>query len=257
MLMPFISNVWWFATSYLILLALSPFINLALRSCGEGAHLRLIIGMTVVWSLLPSLVNMPVLYSNVIWFVLLYTVAAFIRLHPEHFGRGAGSYALGAILIYVSIIALMYVVDVTGFDTDLWGVYSYIEAINTGNSVMVLVASLLLFLAFKSLEIPHSRTVNGLARTVFGVYLIHDFFLVRTWLYDCLFDCGSYTDSVWMLPYVLMVVASVFVACSAAEFIRIRIMDDIFLRNLPEHVLSLQRRYDGWVDRILHRKDTE
>ena len=255
MLTPFICETWWFATAYLLMLLASPFVNKLLNACGARTHLKLIIGMVIVWSVVPSLFNEYPQFSELIWFLTLYVIAAFVRLHPGYFSGCAKRYLLIGMGFYLAIVLLMVLIDVTGFTTDIWGVDSYVDALHWHDNILVLAMSVFVFLAFVKTEIRHSRLINTVAGTMFGVYLLHEFPLMRDYLTHDLFDLYEYTTSPTLILHILMVVAVMMAVGIAVEFVRQIVMDRWLLKGLPDKVLGLQNRFDAWIDRILSKEE--
>lgn len=76
-LFPFITDKWWYTTSYIVFLLLHPFINQGLRTMGKEWHGRLIIVSLLLWGLIPYFdINMS--YS-VLLFLYLYSMIAYMR----------------------------------------------------------------------------------------------------------------------------------------------------------------------------------
>lgn len=106
------------------------------------------------------------------------------------------------------------------------------------------------FYCFRNLRPGHSRFVNAVAGTVFGVYLLHENFLWMSWkdherfsiLWDQLLSAGVWYESPFYPVYYLCAVLLVFAVCAAVELCL------AFLRNL---VLSRC----GWLDRLCARID--
>ncbi len=252
-LTPTISYVWWFASTYMLMLALSPFINKALHACDEKTHLKLIIGLIIIWSVIPSALNITLELNNLLWFITLYVIASYLRLYPHHFRRGVAAYLSIALLAYIVLLALIYLGDVTHYTSDFWNISDPAFLINLQNSMLILILSVSIFLAFSKMNIGHNKIVNAIAGTTFGVYLIHDHDFVRWKIYSDVFDCFGHTDSDLIIPYVLFMVATIFIACAAIDFLRHLIFDKLILRNLPENVLKVQSKIDAFIDRKLNK----
>ena len=257
MFTPFISYTWWFASTYLLMLLLSPFVNRALASCDEKMHLKLIIGLVVIWSVIPTITNMAVLLNNLLWFLTIYVIGAHIRRYPGHFGGNAGKYGLIAAAIFVLMVVLMVIVDATGFESELWDVHNYVDLIHWQNSIFVLLASVFLFLAFRNMRDFRSSLVNIIASSVFGIYLIHDMPLMRGYVYDRLFDCHGFTDSPMLFLYVIGMVLVIFAVCAVIELIRQAVMDRLLLKGLPDAVLRAEERYDNWIGNLVGKGKDE
>ncbi len=251
--LPFLSYTWWFASSYLIMLALSPFLNKMICACDEKAHIRLIIGMLALWTAVPAVTGISLQYNEVIWFMVLYTAAAYIRLYPDRFRRRARTYLSAAAVVYGVLMAIAYCIDVTGYTSEFWGIHNFVDHNNMMNSPFAFVISVCLLLAFSRIDIGRIRAVNAVSATVFGIYLIHDHPLVRQWLYSDFFDCLGHTYSGTMFLYVLFMAGTVFAVCSIIEAVRSAAMDRL-IRRAADRLPRLSGRLDACLERILGEK---
>lgn len=248
---PFISSTWWFATTYLLMLVASPFVNKMLYACDEKSHLKLIVGRVFLWTILPAVTNIHVQFNDLLWFLTLYIIAAYIRLYPKHFDRGAFTYILIAVVVYGILLSIVYAVDVTGYVLEFWNVQNLVNHNNEMNGPFALVISVCLLLAFRKLNLGIHRFINLLAATTFGIYLIHDHPLVRQWVYSDFFNCFEYTFSNDMVLYVLFMACSIFLFCSIVEMIRMLIIDSMFLKKISRYLESFQTKIDSKIDEIL------
>ena len=248
---PFISSTWWFATTYLLMLVASPFVNKMLYACDEKSHLKLIVGLVFLWTILPAVTNIHVQFNDLLWFLTLYIIAAYIRLYPKHFDRGAFTYILIAVVVYGILLSIVYAVDVTGYVLEFWNVQNLVNHNNEMNGPFALVISVCLLLAFRKLNLGIHRFINLLAATTFGIYLIHDHPLVRQWVYSDFFNCFEYTFSNDMALYVLFMACSIFLFCSIVEMIRMLIIDSMFLKKISRYLESFQTKIDSKIDEIL------
>lgn len=251
MFTPFLSFTWWFASTYIIMVLLAPFVNRALNLISESAHLKLIIGSVLLWSVIPLITGISLVFSTLVWFLTMYVIGAFIGKYPRHFEARSVKYLLIAVIIYAVLVCIFYAVDATGFNSEFWGIYNYVDELHMEDSTFVAAMSVLIFLAFRNLKIGQSRTINLIASAMFGVYLIHDLHLVRGWVYDRFFDCFGHTYSDWLFLYILMIAGCIMVVCTLIELVRMTVMDRWLLKGLPGWVESLNERIDRKLDALL------
>ena len=254
-LTPTVSLVWWFASTYLIMLALSPFINKALLSCEEKNHIALIIGLIILWSVIPTFTNKIALLNDLGWFITLYIIAAYFRLYPRHFQRSASHYLVIALAAYIAIMAVTYYVDSTHYSSSFWTNSSLLYHNHLQNNIMILIVSLSVFLAFSKINIGQNKTINAVASTTFGIYLVHDHDFVRWKIYSDVFDCFGHTYSELLIPYVLFIIATIFAVCMVIDFARQLLFDKFLLKNLSEKVLVIQSKIDSYIERKLNGND--
>lgn len=102
---------------------------------------------------------------------------------------------------------------------------------------------------FEKMHMSVVPTVNAVAGTVFGVYLIHDNPLVRAWLWPHFsFAAG--------LPVPLLVVSAVaaaltvFAICSVVDMVRLRLLEPPVMRAVDRLCGGLFERADRAVAQV-------
>ena len=212
---------YWFATAYIILYALSPLLNRALRDLGRREHL---IACAVLWGLFVAgrnlvywldFANLHGGYSYTS-FIVLYVTAAYLRKYPPkkrlwlvwYFALSAVA-ALSRILMTVLFYRFRFGSE-------------YLKMFMQYNSLPVVAASVCLFLFFLHLNI-RGRVSRGLigffAPLTFGVYLIHEQDELEALIWDTLkLYTHARSPRIWLLlPAVTL---SLFLLCSLADFLR-------------------------------------
>ena len=76
----------------------------------------------------------------------------------------------------------------------------------------------------------YSKIINIIASSVFGVYLIHDNFLMRTKLWMGIIHGTDYQYSLKIIPYSIGVVIIIFCVCSIIELIRIYLIEKPYMK---------------------------
>ncbi len=222
---PVTSGHYWFATVYVLLFALSPFLNAAIEKMSKKQHRVCIIVLLVIFSLWNTVLPMTMPMTDregmdIAWFVCLYIIAAYLRKYPEDMKKKAYIYSLGYVgcsfLVFGSGLALIYVERIIGklggYATN-W--YAY-------NSLPVLMGSVCLFVAFAKCEIKGvhiSKIINTLAGATFGVYLIHEHQFLR-YLWQQWLCVEQNASKPWMPVHLLGSIALVFLLCFVAEWVR-------------------------------------
>ncbi len=223
--LPVTAGHYWFATIYVLLFAVSPFLNVAIEKMSKQQHRICIVVLVTIFSLWNTVLPMTIPLADgegmdIAWFVCLYMIAAYLRKYPEDRKRKGYLYALGYVLCSVLVfgvgIALLFVDSVTGklggYATN-W--YAY-------NSFPVLVGSVCLFVAFTKLEIKSggvSKVINMLASATFSVYLIHEHRYLR-YLWQQWLGVEQSASQPWMVLHLLGSVLLVFAACAVIELVR-------------------------------------
>lgn len=222
--LPIVSNHYWFASIYLFLFFLSPFIATVAKRISKKNLATLIIVLLLLFSrlwhdLLPFSEPIEDRGMGIGWFVTIFFVAAYLRLYYK---KKINKYIYLVIYLTASILVFIsiYVISCIAIKTGKLGVFSTI-AYNY-NSILVAVASIALFLFFREIKIKDgiiSKFICKIAGLTFGVYLIHEHTFLRGW-WVSLWHADEHFGNRTMVPNMIISVAIVFVACSAIEYVR-------------------------------------
>ena len=216
--LPISKGHYWFATSYLVLMLLSPYLNVFINNSGRIRLLSAIAVLLGIYTLLPSLFEIQLSYSTAARFIILYLVAGYIRLY----GAAAPSRLKIHRGIFLAVICLSVV----------WVLAANWLGLHNGNALLLLhsndlpqnsiyifLASLEMFLCFLSFEPRYNKAVNFAASLAFGVYLFHDNQLIRS-MWQGIFKTSQFIDSPWLPLHALAAICSVYLAGSLIEWLR-------------------------------------
>lgn len=85
--LPFITEHYWFIDVYLILILLTPFINMAIANIDQKGYKGILLVSLIGFSFLPSFMPFTSeIFSlnggaNIVWFVILYLIGGYLRLY--------------------------------------------------------------------------------------------------------------------------------------------------------------------------------
>jgi len=244
---------YWYVTAYLLLYAVSPFLNCAFQAMTRRMHLLCCAVLLLIFSVMHNLVYISD-FGNVLggssflWFCVLYTVAAYIRLHvPEQSinrNTALGVYFVCAMLIAAERFAAYMITPL------IFGRVVLDSFFFSYNSIMTSTASIALFLAMRNVTVNGNlanRWIEFFAPLTFGVYLIHDHHAVRPLLWGFLNPAAA-ADSVWMLPYGVICITGIFLLCCLIEWVRKWIFRRIGIIGLIEACCDrIQKRAELWL----------
>ncbi len=94
------------------------------------------------------------------------------------------------------------------------------------------------FLWFKNLNIKHSKIINAIGASTFGVLLIHaNGDAMRTWLWtDTVNAAGHFSLSLGnLILFSIGVVLAVFTVCSIIDQLRIQLLEKPFFKWYDKH----------------------
>ena len=241
-LMPITHSAYWFATTYVALYILTPFVNKFIRALTQKEYLGILFVFFIFSSIIPTFLLGSFGIGNVGLFIFFYMIAAYIRLYPLSFRGLFGNLKVGILLSMVSSVLLILsviVFDVMGFIHPIFSNHAtYFMSITSPLAILCAVS---LFLLFKNLQIGESKFINQIALSMFGVYLIHDNLFVRPFLWHQIFQNAAYFDSTFLFLHALIVIFVTFVICTIIDQIRIIILE----KPLFKLIDYLEERYSG------------
>ncbi len=213
----FWGSAWWFASTYFVLLLFSPHINKFIMSVSQKGLLGTVVLMCVLWSLMDTFMKASMQNSNLAWFVFLYLLAAYIRLYSPKFFDNEKIQGVLCIVTTSIVIGSVLLFDVVGTKYAYFGARAtYFAGIY---KTPLLLQSVSLFCLFKNLKLKDSKVINFVAAAMFGVYLLHDHDLMRTFLWIDLFQNAFYQDSAFLIVHAVVVITIVFVGATCISML--------------------------------------
>lgn len=222
---PLIYNLYWFATVYVMLYIMIPYINLFINLINKKQHRNLIFILITLWSIVPTFTAGSVYFSYLGWFISLYIIASFIRLHDNGtFNKKKMIYVFisSYSLIILSIIVLNIIGETFPFVLDHTTYFSNI------NNLLILISTISLFQIFNYTNIPSNKIINKLAQSMFAVYLIHDNVFMREFLWQRVFVFDSSISQLGLLLYSFLSSLIVFMLCIIVSMLLSRSIKKIY-----------------------------
>jgi surface polysaccharide O-acyltransferase-like enzyme len=228
---PVITGTYWFVTVYIVLYLFSPFLNIALRNMKKEDHKKLILICAVFFVILPS-INFTYFTDtgySLYNFVFLYCVGAYIKkydLPVKNLTYFLFGYLMCSLLVFSGVMLLRTFSETPEyFFTDPWNY----------NFIFVELGAICLFMVFKNIKIQ-SPTINFMATSVFGIYLISNHPFVLDVLYSKILHCADYYYSPLFVRHMLFSGIGVLVSCLIIDFFRQKLF--LILRELvPKSIL--------------------
>ena len=223
---PIITNQYWFVTGYFALYILSPFINKLIYAMNKEEYKRLLIILFLIFSLITFLPSDMLLDKTggygIIWFVCLYLLSGYIRLHVDketiikNRKKFVILYILSAIITTMGILTLKYIFTVLNYKDSSGKLLAY-------SMPLVLIESVSLFLFFNSLEIKNKiikKITLFIAPLTFAVYLIHEHLSIRNILYFDILHARICYNNPYGIFIIIGSVIAIFICCIIIKYLR-------------------------------------
>ncbi len=221
-ILPPIIGTWWFITLYIALYLCSPFINIALNNMKKEDHKKLLIILAILLVILPSVyptVPFPQEKGHSFYnFVFLYCIGAYIRKY-DLVQNIKINYLLAYILcsLFIAIGRILFMI-LSEYDHFIFTKFISDQVFNY-NFFFVELSAICLFMFFKNLNIK-SKSINGVASSVFGIYLIPDHPYIIKILYTNILHCATYYRSPLFIIHIFGSLIGIFTSCLIIDYFR-------------------------------------
>jgi len=215
---PITAQAYWFATTYFFLYVISPYLNVIINNVDRGKHGTLLLVFFLFWCLLPTFTVVPPVYSDFGFFVFLYLVAGYIKRYPRFFSNNGRNIIISLASLLISICAAS-VFNILGLKNAAY--MEYAEFLVPGNRLPIFFCSVFTFCLFLNIRPRQNRIINEIAKTTFGIYLIHDNRFLRPIIWQGIFRNNAYSESPYLAIHATVAVSIVFVVCSSIDYLRI------------------------------------
>ena len=234
----------WFVVAYLGMYLFIPFINRLANGLTRNQYRKLLLIGAVCFSVIPTAFNLSFISSSFAWFVYLYFLAGYLRLYDVSFSKGR-LVAIIAIPL-IAVVALTVLLTITPSATEALNIGARYFAGNY--SLFLLIAAIGIFIAFAKWDLGYSRFVNSVASTTFGIYLIHDNSIVRSWLWSHLIPPLLSLRACLLVPALIGLALGVFAVCALIDYVRQLVVRVIPCDGLCKRLKPVYARIDAWFN---------
>ncbi len=222
---PAVTGPYWFITDYLLMYALSPFLNILIKAMDKNTHRVFCLVLLGIFSVISNL-----LYSfdftsinggySFVWFCILYIIAAYIRMYvPLRVKYQKWMLPLSALFCLgicgEKFLAHMITPQIFGSVTLDGLFYAY-------NSILSVPCALCLFQGYRGLTLRSplcNRMIHFFAPLTFSAYLIHGHTTFNQILLRAL-DIKAYSESWVLFPYLIFCTLCIFIVACGIEKLR-------------------------------------
>lgn len=182
---PLLSSSYWFMTAYLITYFLSPYYNKLILSLNKIQLRKLIIFLSILIMFFPVFGSLDMNHPYSPLFFFLYLIGSWIRLYEREMPLkrvGKVSFISGLSITLISILifnGLAIFTNMNFFHFFIWRLFSNF-------SLPVMMIAFGLFTWFLSVKKEISTKITFISSTTLAIYLIHDNFLMRRYLWGTL-----------------------------------------------------------------------
>ena len=240
----------WFASAYIVLIIISPLLEIVCQTLyerlggGKIKSLLVILGILVIGEATYRPGVMDTWYCAMVYFAFVYIVIWFFKkgVVKLQFGR------LKMLLVSLTIYAtLVFFANYEGSWAHQLKIMS-VQYLYDYKSLPNVIIAICVFLLFISLKLGHNRAVNAVASVSFGVYVISqvpgfrdylwkDIILIEKWGYSHNFDL-----------YFVVAVILIYTFCGFMDYIRRSLVESRFVEtNIAKRIIGYMNDIYGDV----------
>lgn len=194
---------------------MSPFLNKVLRNLTAKEFKVLVVIMLSIYSLVTMFSLNSLKFSDLDFFLVMYTLGAFLKLHGESFLTRMGNvsfFLFSFSMMILSVIGL----DLLGFILNKPAIIEHATFFQRENTPLSIVFAVSAFAFFSKLNIQ-SSWINYISKSVLGIYLIHDNRFLRPILWNSVLP---FTSGISPYVHFLLKIALIFVICLLVDVVR-------------------------------------
>lgn len=224
-LFPVISGQYWFIDAYLIMSFLSPILNIIMNKLNKKQNTFLVIFGIVTLGVIRILVNPTgILMGAMLPFIFLYIIGAYIKKYVEIRPKELymTKYILIAVIITLLSIIIYSVAKRINNDVIIYLLTIIFNGIEEYNSLLGVLMSVYIFMRFRTITIKSktfTKIISFIVPSIFSVYLIHENVNFKKVLWANL-GIMNFANSWFMVPYILLMIISVFITCVIIDLIK-------------------------------------
>lgn len=225
---------WWFASTYFMLYLIHPFLNKLLHDLNKNVYQYLILLLVLCWSIIPTLTTQLFESNSLLWFITLYVIAGYAKIYGFNERLKSKHY----FFLFLIVLVCSYLVSVSFLVLGTKRNELAVHAIDFFGMERfpILLMSFFLFMTFAKLKIKFNKWINVIASATFGVYLIHDSSYIRYYIWWNIFKINQYQESLFLIPYSILVVFIVYVLCTGIEMVRKVLLEKPYIIFVNKYV---------------------
>ena len=225
---PLIETEAWFFKIYFILYLISPFLNLLISKLSKIQFKKLLILLLFLFSIMPTITGELFFFNkngySIENFILLYFIGAYLKMYPiENIQILKDKSIFQKRIIYFSTFVCFFILNFLVYVIGLF-VSKYSLSVGTlitsrllaYDNPLVISGAISFFLLFGTFNLKNNL-INEIAQYTFGIYLIHDNYLIRSILYNFLgFGSKEYHFSI--LINIVCFTIIIFLLCMVIDY---------------------------------------
>lgn len=228
-ILPFTAVATNFTGCFLLFFLTIPFLNMLTKVMTKRQHLLLTAFLIFVYVVLGSIPVFDVKMNYLTWYIVLYFIASYIKLHPGKLSENRKFWGIASIVSILVAIASIIAGAWLGPKIDRNLIFYFVA---DSNKILAVIVAVCTFMYFKNLKFK-SRFINAVASTCFGVLLIHAHgAAMRRFLYGDVLNVTQMYGSGMLVVHAIISVIAIFVVCAIIDYARQKLIEKPLFKKL-------------------------
>ncbi len=201
-------SLYWFATCYILMYIFIPFLRKIIENISKRDFKILLTIMVGIWFIYGNIPGIETYSNNLILFITIYLIGGYIKKYNVNFLNNKKRIA--SVIIIITIMNLIMII-MELLSTKITLLSGKISFFNGQSSPFILILAILLLVIFKNIDIKNTETINKIASTTFGIYLVHENLFLRDIIWKQIVRGSEFTNSPLLIINAILGVIGVFI----------------------------------------------
>ncbi len=243
---PATGGAWWFVSTYILLLLISPLLNVFLLKLNKKGFILAILVAWVLWYAIAYTAGAP--FYDLQRGVFFYMIGGFCGLYYPKIDKNMKRFlcVVCAIIIWLMGAMIYYKLSMNSISPEpSLKIKMVSEILNTAFTAFIVpLCSISIFRFFESINMGSNKFINTVAGTTLGVYLIHDSFVGRHFIWYNLLKIDTFFYSKSLFPvYAFLITLGIFIVCSLIDLIRLKCIEPLVIHRAQRMINSIKAKY--------------
>lgn len=244
----------WFIGCYLLFYIIHPFLNLIIDTLDKKKMLLLNGSLCFLYLGIQFVFSYKYFFNELTGFIIIYLLVAYQKKYMKNFQCDIKKNKIILIMASIILVIFLFFINVLGNNISLFD-NKILYFNRTSNPIIVLIGFAIfnLFVAQKDFE---NKTINYMSSLTIYVYLIHDNYIYRTYMYEKIF---AFIHATFSYRYICLIIPPIAAGVGICSFILasiykkvtknsinkiVELIHNKILLNIKEKYLSIMMRFD-------------
>lgn len=218
----------WFLICYILFYSFVPLINILTDKLNKNQFRALVIILTIVWALIPTITTKSYMDSGMDSFFVFFMLGRYFGKYGYEEKRWTIIFILNLLFILSTIFVFISLGWFLNKD-NMINSANYFTRINRITSIVFCVS---IFKLFANLKV--NTNITRISKCILGVYLIHDNFRIRQLLWNNWVPIKEIVTKPFFIPCSILIVFFIFILCVIIDNIRICLFEKPLFKLLDK-----------------------